>query len=216
MTPTAVTAAAVHNVTDPFDDFFDCSTAGSNATLAAATPLVNNTDALEVLREWCAISPRCAPLYGQDGAPNLDVFQHIFQTTIPAEALVDGGPFLESPLLDWLCNHTAEEFLMFAWAERLIAQYYEGSLVCDVNERFVLDPSTGTGSCECLPGRSCRCDEGAEVVWVVILILFLIVAVAVAVWFMISLASRNFFNDRRQAESFPAAAASKLLRPTRR
>lgn len=147
----------VHNVTNAYLDEFICT---QNASTGSATLLSGNNVALETLRQWCAADARCAQLYGQDVSPKLSLFAHLFQTTYPGSV---SAATLEEPLFDLLCNQTAEEFLTAAWVVILKQQILDSASVCDVNERPVLDSSTGQVKCSCQSGKVCDAQTGSFV-----------------------------------------------------
>lgn len=161
----------------PFLDDVVCL---GNATEAEATALANNPTALETLRGWCAANSRCAQLYGQDGAPKLDLFVHLFQTTLNEPV---SQAHLEDPLLDLLCNKTLEEFMAAAWVVTLTSQILDTS-VCDINERPVLRDD-GTVKCVCRPGSVCDLSSSSivyEIITVVVVILSVVASVGASLW----------------------------------
>lgn len=164
-------AQTTHNITQPFLDDFICN---GNATVGTGTGLAGDMTALENLRSWCAADSRCAELYAQDGAPNLDTFIYLFQTTLTVPV---GSVFLETPLYQLLCNKTGEEFLMAGWVLLLNNQMLDAG-VCDVNERFVLNESGTGGTCVCQPGKVCESDNNTLVIAIIILVA-VIVALAI-------------------------------------
>lgn len=158
-------------VAEPSLDDFLCI---DNATLAAATALENNPVALETLRSWCAADIRCAELYAQDGAPNLPTFVFLFQSTLTVPA---SSVFLETPLLDNLCNLTVQIFMQRVWVLMLINQILEAN-VCAVNERFILTPGIGSGGvCVCQPGKTCDNTQTGSFILIIILTVVVILAV---------------------------------------
>lgn len=161
----------------PFLDDVVCT---GNATEAEATALASNPAALETLRGWCAANARCAQLYGQDGAPKLDLFVHLFQTTLN-EPVADAH--LEDPLLDLLCNKTIEEFMEAAWVVTLTTQILDAS-VCDINERPVLRDD-GTVKCVCRPGSVCDLTSHTlvyEIIMLVVIVVSVVVQIGTSLW----------------------------------
>lgn len=161
----------------PFLDDVVCT---GNATEAEATALANNPSALDTLRGWCAANARCAQLYGQDGAPKLDLFVHLFQTTLN-EPVADAH--LEDPLLDLLCNKTIEEFMEAAWVVTLTNQILDAS-VCDINERPVLRDD-GTVKCVCRPGSVCDLTSHTlvyEIIMLVVIVVSVVVQIGTSLW----------------------------------
>lgn len=161
----------------PFLDDVVCT---GNATEAEATALANNPSALDTLRGWCAANARCAQLYGQDGAPKLDLFVHLFQTTLN-EPVADAH--LEDPLLDLLCNKTIEEFMEAAWVVTLTTQILDAS-VCDINERPVLRDD-GTVKCVCRPGSVCDLTSHTlvyEIIMLVVIVVSVVVQIGTSLW----------------------------------
>ena len=187
--------ATTLTVAEPSLDDFICI---DNATLAAATALENNPVALETLRGWCAADIRCAELYAQDGPPNFATFVFLFQSTLTVPA---SSVFLETPLLDNLCNLTVQIYIERIWVLMLINQILEAN-VCAVNERFVLTPGVGSGGvCVCQPGKTC--DSTQTGTFILIIILTVIVILAVVANFGVTL-----WNRTRIAQSQPPAASS--------
>lgn len=167
------------NITEPSLDDFMCS---GNATVASATPLSGNNAALETLRGWCAADARCAELYGQDGAPSLALFAHLFQTTFPGSI---SNAYLETPLFDLLCNRTVEEFQMLGWQLLLKVQILDSTNVCDVTEQATLDSNTGTVVCSCQPGKVCDGTSGSLVVEILVVaavLLAVVIQFGVVMW----------------------------------
>lgn len=152
-----------HNVTEPFLDDFVCN---GNATVGTGTALAGDMTALETLRGWCAADSRCGELYAQDGAPNLETFIYLFQTTLTVPV---ASVYLETPLYNLMCAKTAEEFLAAGWVLLLINQMLDAG-VCDVNERFVLNEAGTGGTCVCQPGKVCESDNSTLVIAIIILV----------------------------------------------
>lgn len=160
--------------------FLDDVVCVGNATEGEATALANNPSALETLRAWCAANSRCALLYGQEGAPKLDLFVHLFQTTLN-EPIADAH--LEDPLLDLLCNKTIEEFMEAAWVVTLTNQILDAS-VCDINERPVLKDD-GTVKCVCRPGSVCDLTSHTlfyEIITLVVVVVSVVVQIGVSLY----------------------------------
>ena len=186
--------ATTLTVAEPSLDDFICV---DNATLAAATPLENNPVALETLRGWCAADIRCAELYAQDGPPNLATFVFLFQSTLTVPA---SSVFLETPLLDNLCNVTVQIYMQRVWVLMLINQILEAN-VCAVNERFILTPGVGSGGvCVCQPGKTC--DSTQTGTFILIIVLTVVVILAVVAQFGVVL-----WNRTRIAQSQPPVAS---------
>ncbi len=182
-------------IAEPSLDDFICI---DNATLAAATALENNPVALETLRSWCAADIRCAELYAQDGPPNLATFVFLFQSTLTVPA---NSVFLETPLLDNVCNATVQVYMQRVWVLMLINQILEAN-VCAVNERFILTPGVGSGGvCVCQPGKTC--DSTQTGTFILIIILVVVIILAVVVQFGIVL-----WNRTRIAQNQPTAVST--------
>ena len=187
--------ATTLTVAEPSLDDFVCI---DNATLAAATALENNPVALETLRGWCAADIRCAELYAQDGPPNFATFVFLFQSTLTVPA---NSVFLETPLLDNLCNLTVQVYIEEIWVLMLVNQILEAN-VCAVNERFVLTPGVGSGGvCVCQPGKTC--DSTQTGTFILIIILTVVVILAVVAQFGVTL-----WNRTRIAQSQPPVSTS--------
>lgn len=160
--------------------FLDDVVCVGNATEAGATALASNPTALETLRGWCAANARCAQLYGQDGAPKLDLFVHLFQTTLNEPI---SAAHLEDPLLDLLCNKTIEEFMEAAWVVTLTSQILDTS-VCDINERPVLKDD-GTIKCVCRPGSVCDLPSHTlvfNIIMVVVIVVSVVIQIGTSLW----------------------------------
>lgn len=166
-----VQGQTTHNITEPFLDDFVCS---GNAAQSSATAISGNDTALEILRGWCAADTRCAELYGQNGAPNLPLFAHLFQTTYPGPI---ANAYLETPMLDLLCGRTGEEFLTLGWQLLLKSQITDSTEVCDVNEQPVFDSSSGTVSCSCQAGKVCDGTSGTQIVEILVVVAVLLAVV---------------------------------------
>lgn len=163
-------AQTVHSLTDPMLDSFDCAALNESAK----TGVAGDPDALETLRAWCASDTHCAQLYGQDGSVDLNVFVHLFQTSLTQPVV---SVSLEDPVFDMLCNKTAEEFLRLAWNMILINQLLSAS-PCDVNERPRLRDDSSGVDCVCQPGKICDSPSAPLVIGIILVVIVGIAAVA--------------------------------------
>ena len=141
------------------------------------TPIIGNPIALEILREWCAADVRCAEQYGQTTAPNQALFNTLFLTTTHSYT---GTLYLESPLLQDICNITYENVNQEQWVRSMILDIMERGRSCNEGQTNAIIDDSGEIECTDLPWTQCVNVNGFNTLGLAIEIaIFVVVLIAI-------------------------------------
>jgi len=164
---------------------------GQNLTLPiecpafTPTPIIGNPAALEILREWCADDERCAQQYGQLTAPNQPLFNTLFLTTTHTYT---GTLFLESPLLEAICNISYVNVNINEWVRTLLIDITERGRSCKEGQTNAIINEDGDIECRDLPWTQCINVNGFNALGLAIVILIFIVGlinIVTQIWIFI-------------------------------
>lgn len=89
---------------------FDCS------NITNLTPVENSTSSIQYLFDICKASPQCSKEYGLNNGGTLNTFSD-FLFQVPPFSL---PLYLQSPILNILCNYTLEQAQALMWEQALI------------------------------------------------------------------------------------------------
>jgi hypothetical protein len=123
----------------------------------------NQATILNDLWTYCLTDRDCIRVYEQR-PPNITVFAYL------TRSLMEDTDFLETPIIENICNQTTDNATQYLWILILKATVF-GQQVCDINHRLVVDKHSLSSECVCQPDATCR-DSAQHITYLYIIIIF--------------------------------------------